>query len=259
VKVFIIGCLLFLSAEMVTAETCPVEIFAEVPGVLSIDWDNVGEAASVDGKNVLKLHLKSGVHEVKFISSDRKWVGNEILTVGSLKENKIDFSKSTMTHLTGWIGKIGTTGPGGGTIFYDKGDAEGGWQYLEAAPQDLPKMQWNNGEYVDTGAEGTAVGTGKDNTDKIIATQGEGRYAAEACRSYRGGGFSDWYLPSQDELDLMFKVLKANEVGDFKSDWYWSSSQRRHINAWYEFFGNGLEFYRDTFHYDIYVRAVRAF
>jgi hypothetical protein len=38
------------------------------------------------------------------------------------------------------------------------------------------------------------------------------------------GGYQDWFYPSQNELLLMYKNLKAKGLGDFRSDVYWSSS-----------------------------------
>src|SRR5690606_38418506 len=51
---------------------------------------------------------------------------------------------------------IGDRGPAGGIVFYDKGDDEGGWRYLEAAPE-----AWNGGPdpWVAWGCAGTVVGT----------------------------------------------------------------------------------------------------
>ncbi len=150
-------------------------------------------------------------------------------------------------------------GPGGGWIFYDKGNTKDGWRYLEAAPVDQSvKIEWSNGDYIDTGASGTAIGDGKLNTRKIIATQGDGQYAAKICSDYRGGGKSDWFLPSKDELNLMYENLKKNGTGDFTEYYYWSSSQFNKENAWSSYFNDGYQnhFIKGDFRR---VRAIRAF
>jgi len=68
----------------------------------------------------------------------------------------------------------------------------------------------------------TSVGTGKINTDLIIAKIGKTtNYAAGIARAYRGGGYSDWFLPSLDELNELYK--NQSVVGVFDVDAYWSS------------------------------------
>ncbi len=150
-------------------------------------------------------------------------------------------------------------GPGGGWIFYDKGNSKGGWRYLEAAPEDQSvKAEWSNGDYIDTGASGTAIGDGLSNTQKIIRTQGEGQYAARICALYRGGGKSDWFLPSKDELNLMYEKLKINGHGNFTEYYYWSSSQYNKTDAWSSYFSDGYQnyFVKGDFRR---VRAIRAY
>ena len=161
---------------------------------------------------------------------------------------------------------VGDTGPAGGLIFYDKGSYSDGWRYLEAAPSDQSTgIQWYNGYHVATGATGTAIGTGQANTTAIVIIQGTGSYAAQLCNDLTVGGYNDWFLPSKDEFNLMYKNLYLAGVGDFFGDWesytfesYWSSSEQDVFNAWYQFFPNG---YQDNCDKIISqrVRAVRAF
>ncbi|MEI6387909.1 MAG: caspase family protein [Spirochaetota bacterium] len=127
---------------------------------------------------------------------------------------------------------IGDTGPAGGIVFYDKGSVSDGWRYLEAAPSDQSTgAEWWNGSYISI-ATGTAVGTGKANTAAIIAAQGSGGYAATLCKNLSLGGYSDWYLPSKDELNLMYTNLKQAGLGGFSGAWLWSSSQYNDRGAW---------------------------
>ena len=135
---------------------------------------------------------------------------------------------------------IGDTGPAGGLIFYDKGSYSNGWQYLEAAPSDQSTgIQWYNGSYTTTGATATAIGTGAANTQAIVASQGAGSYAAELCADLTLGGYSDWFLPSEDELNQMYVNLKEQGRGGFASAWYWSSSENIGSldYAWGQYFG----------------------
>ncbi len=98
---------------------------------------------------------------------------------------------------------IGDTGPAGGIIFYvtDATEQHG----LEAAPEDQSNgIQWGCvGTVVGTS---TAIDTGKANTTAINAQCGA-ETAASIAASYSLNGFSDWYLPSQDELNLLYALL----------------------------------------------------
>nr|MDA8410381.1 hypothetical protein [Treponema sp.] len=155
--------------------------------------------------------------------------------------------------------KVGDTGPAGGFIFYDKGEASEGWRYLEAAPRDQSTgIQWYNGSYIDI-ETGTAVGRGKANTESIIAAQGSGNYAAALCKNLSLNGFSDWFLPSKDELDLMYKNLTKAGLGGFGEGWLWSSSQSGVIyGAWDQRYSDGVQDGGNKV-IECSVRAVRAF
>ena len=84
--------------------------------------------------------------------------------------------------------------------------------------------RWYNGSNSTTFATGTAIGTGLDNTDKIIASQlNTGSYAAKLCRDFRGGGYTDWYLPSKDEIYKLY--LNRTAIGGFSDNYYWSSTE----------------------------------
>jgi hypothetical protein len=159
--------------------------------------------------------------------------------------------------------KIGDLGPAGGIIFYDKGNVSDGWRYLEAASTDQSDQStgilWSNGSYISI-KTGTTVGTGKANTEAIIAAQGSGNYAATLCKNLKINDFSDWFLPSKEELDQMYHNLKKVGLGGFVSAyWYWSSSEYSVGNAWGQDFGSGGQgFDLKSSHYNC-VRAVRAF
>jgi len=156
-------------------------------------------------------------------------------------------------------------GPAGGYIFYDKGSYSDGWRYLEAAPSDQSTgIQWYNGDYETTGATGTAIGTGQANTTAIVAAQGAGNYAAQLCNDLTLGGYSDWFLPSKDELNLMYRNLQLFHVGGFADDYYWSSSEGLEYwwSAWDQNFYYGYQDYYLVGYFKYYtfrVRAVRAF
>lgn len=130
----------------------------------------------------------------------------------------------------------------GGIIFYiDKTGKHG----LIAAPKDQTTdpnigIPWWNGSYTTTGATATAISTGQANTTAIIASQGTGHYAAKLADDLVIGKYSDWYLPSRDELDLMLKNIGQNapapltNIGGFVSEAYWSSSEKDLGSSWYQ-------------------------
>jgi hypothetical protein len=109
------------------------------------------------------------------------------------------------------------------------------------------------------GAVGTAIGTGRDNTNAITtACTAAQAPAAWAARNYTGGGLTtgSWFLPSQDELNQLF--LQRAVVGGFAADEYWSSSQSDARNAWSQYFvyGNQNDGIKSNTNR---VRPVRAF
>jgi Protein of unknown function (DUF1566)/Invasin, domain 3 len=150
----------------------------------------------------------------------------------------------------------------GGIIAYilvsgDPGYVAGQTHGLIAAPGDQSTGSlWWNGSYITTGATGTAIGTGAANTTAIVATQGAGSYAAKLCDDLVLNGYSDWYLPSRDELNKLY--LNKRAVGGFETYFYWSSSEDNAYYAWYQYFGVGSQYFDIKFNY-FHVRAVRAF
>ena len=152
----------------------------------------------------------------------------------------------------------------GGKIAYilqsgDTGYVVGEFHGLIAATADQSSgIQWYNGDYIVTGATGTVIGTGSANTDAIIAAQGSGSYAASIARDYNGGGYTDWYLPSKDELNQLYVNRAA--IGGFETnDYYWSSTETGVNLAWsQDFIVVGSQSSLNKY-YAYSVRAVRAF
>ena len=155
---------------------------------------------------------------------------------------------------------IGDTGPAGGFVFYDKGSYSDGWRYLEAAPSDQSTgTKWDNGSFSTTGATAIAVGTGHANTTTIVSSQGAGSYAAKLCDDLNIDIYSDWFLPSKDELNQMYENLKEHGVGGFAEDEYWSSSEVNDNFAWGQDFTNSTQKSNTNKNLNRWVRAVRSF
>jgi hypothetical protein len=97
---------------------------------------------------------------------------------------------------------------------------------MEAAPNDIGPAQWGtNG--TDVSGTNTAAGTGRANTQRIVPALNQAREdgAALLCTSLNINGYVDWFLPSKDELNMMYDNLKAKGLGGFGNGRYWSSSQ----------------------------------
>ena len=159
--------------------------------------------------------------------------------------------------------KLGTKGPAGGIIFYDcdadnneENDGAGpdnlksdlcGWRYLEAAPEDA-----NDGTKVcfgyyynstqakwDKVGTAEAIGKGNGNTQLLVIQMGsetypeqdttktKTTYAAKVAYDYKcsneGKEYTDWFLPSRDEISKMYKYREA--IGLSSTEYYWSSSE----------------------------------
>ncbi len=144
---------------------------------------------------------------------------------------------------------------GGGIIFFIDSTGEHG---LIAAPKDMDTIvSWYNQVYWFARARGTGIGKGATNTQKIISALGDsGVYAAKICADYSGGGYTDWFLPSKGELNLLYK--RKEIVGGFISGYYWSSTEADYKYAWSQYFGFGYQGLNDK-KFAFFVRAVRAF
>ncbi len=122
---------------------------------------------------------------------------------------------------------LGDTGPAGGIIVYDKSSFSDGWRYLEAAPNyDSSKPRWGCASTDIAGANGTAIGTGKQNTAAIVTGCADAGTAAKVADDYVLNGYSDWFLPSKDELTQVYLrnsfFSTAFPTGIF--GYFWSSS-----------------------------------
>jgi hypothetical protein len=133
---------------------------------------------------------------------------------------------------------------------------------LIAAPSDQSaSIVWWNGSYTTTGATATALGSGNDNTNTIVASQGTGNYAAKICYDLVLGGYSDWYLPSKDELHKLY--INRVAIGGFSNGYYWNSSEKAFNHAFSHIFANGNEdptfYWFFTKNSELSLRAVRSF
>jgi len=139
---------------------------------------------------------------------------------------------------------------GGGIVVYADAYGHG----IIAATMDASGRSWS-GSAANTGASGTAVYTGKSNTDKIIATHGTD-CAAYNCRNYGVGGYTDWYMPSFDELTAIWNNRSYLSGLNTSGIVYLPSTENGQSQCYGIFFNNGAS--NNNFNKTYGTRAVRA-
>ncbi|MEI7668017.1 MAG: leucine-rich repeat protein [Erysipelotrichaceae bacterium] len=155
----------------------------------------------------------------------------------------------------------------GGKIFYILLEGDAGYDAkvihgLIAATEDQGSgIIWSQPENQDESVLETltTIGSGSANTDRIIAQNRKASScAARLAHEYQGGGYTDWYLPSLEELNELFAV---NRMGwHFSEENYWSSSEHDDTSycAWNQNFINGIQDYTDKY-MSYSVRSIRSF
>jgi uncharacterized repeat protein (TIGR02543 family) len=154
-----------------------------------------------------------------------------------------------------------------GDVGYDPNVQHG---LIAALADQCTGIVWSKWTYYKTYVRGTftSIGSGSINTDRIITQNGyDNTYAAGLARSYRGGGYSDWYLPSKDELNLLY--INGSTIGGFNGihtyagGTYWSSSESGNASAWAQNFTDGYQGGNTNNKNDVQrnylVRAIRSF
>ena len=116
--------------------------------------------------------------------------------------------------------RIGDRGPGGGIVFFARDG-----KYMECSGE-LGSHNWNT--------------------------------AVTLAQNYDGGGFTDWRLPTADELNLIYVNLKVRNLGGFSYIYYWSSSQGDVFGAWGQGFNDGVRYIGNKVN-TYAVRAIRSF
>ena len=159
-----------------------------------------------------------------------------------------------------FTGAIGDTYQGG-IVFWLDGSGGG----LIAAPTDHSNTTtWGCQGTLISGADENIIGTGAQNTIDIEAGCGTPGTAADICTNLVLSGYTDWFLPSKNELNLMYQnigqgnALGLGNAGDFNIYGYWSSTERDMGSAFIQIFDNGFQGFVSK-NSNNYVRAVRAF
>ena len=208
---------------------------ASITGAVDANWNSV-YAADTSSLSLGTAGLADGSYRIYAIDA----AGNV-----SLPDAATITVRSPQSCTT--ICAIGDTGPGGGTVFYDAGSVQSWGRYMEVATTTASpstERPWCDVNTLITGADGTAIGTGRSNS---LAIAGACTTAAAIdAMAYRGGGQTDWFLPSNDELRALCRWSRSQVGGSgctsgwnwsfppiLAGTWHlWSSSQIDATNAW---------------------------
>ncbi|MFM1864016.1 MAG: hypothetical protein RLZ26_2538 [Pseudomonadota bacterium] len=133
-----------------------------------------------------------------------------------------------------------------------------GDNHLITTAADEGLFTWNKGQgiWTVTGATSTNDGLANTNTLVALADAGAPYIAANACRALG----SEWYLPSRDELNVLYTNRAAiggfDLSGSWPPGWYWSSSESVSDSSRYQRFSDGAQ--TTSFkHYGMSIRCVR--
>ena len=156
---------------------------------------------------------------------------------------------------------------GGGVVFHLWKDAQGVEHGLIVDKTDLSTSQfWSNINATSIGASAQSSWDGLSNSNAIVGQAGHTSSASALCLNSTNGGQSDWYLPSIQELNMLWNnyytvarsLTQISGATQLQPAEYWSSSELDNANAWSFVFSIG---YASGYfkYYPYYVRAVRAF
>jgi hypothetical protein len=223
-----------------------ITVYAGKSGALSIDGY---EAARLRANGSAAVYVNSaGTYELMMRFDD-----------GAQETLEIDVQSNAPVS-AGFGYAIGDYGPAGGRIFYVKDQYSDSWRYLECASYDVGPTQWGlNG--TDISGTGTQLGTGRQNSAFLLERMyqaGERNRAVQYCAAYTEGGFTDWFLPSKNELDLIYRNLHTDGYVTLTDNYYWSSSQYNDSYVWCQLFQDGAQGYGNK-NYTFCVRPIRSF
>jgi len=236
-----------------------------VPYALHAETAKMPEGGIIETDPVYGASAASGITATDIDNWNNK---QELLTAGAgieISGNAISATNNVTTYSVGDFAH-------GGVVFWVD---ETGQHGLVCAKEDQNSgMRWYAGTSGNTQAKGDGPFAGKANTVIIIAAlvaigDDGNTYAARICNELQiteeGKTYGDWYLPSKEELNLMYlnkSVIDATAIANggsaFSFNIYWSSSEIINVSAWVQDFGNGNQSSGPKLHSNR-VRAVRAF
>jgi tetratricopeptide (TPR) repeat protein len=222
--------------------------------------------------------LINEIQNSNYITFDEKKINNiieDLERAKSLtKEKMLESFEKSKKEIDSDMLKIGAQYAGGIVFYLDRSGKHG----LVCADKNFEKTIWvgedGDESRIDANFNGIADGTGISNTKKIVelaswykekgffsTTKKPVKTAARLCFESNYNGFNDWYLPTKDELNLIY--INKNKIGEFESGNYWSSSQEDWY-VWVQYLSQGVQSklpirYCREFKWEKNVRAIRAF
>jgi hypothetical protein len=192
----------------------------------------------------------------------------KFMKVNSIKFLTVAFLISFLFSCTKDDGKteikkyeVGDQGPAGGVVFYVKTSKTDGWQYIEVAQEDIEGSEWGCFDSPVSNARISDIGMGKENTKAIVdlhdgfdnyyenpsvcSNVSNGSVAAKLCLDYVNGGADDWFLPSENEMKLIYENVHLTGLGNFTTGGvnetilYWTSTEHDDNTAVTEDFSTG--------------------
>jgi len=206
----------------------------------------------------------NGTGSTAFVSNMTGLTGNTTYHVRSYATNSIGTSYGPDVQFTTWVQAAYTVGQflGYGWCAYVSPDGSGFIVSPDITPTaPATTFTWGcNNTHV---AVGTALGTGKANTDLIIATCGTAT-AAGIAKAYTGGGFNDWFLPSSTEFQSVASYYYMFGFSGGYTSYFTSSEYGTNYTYANSYFYTGSQAYSsgsprlgDTYTHAI--RAIRTF
>lgn len=152
----------------------------------------------------------------------------------------------------------------GGVIFYL--DSTGKHGYVCAPPEQSYGCEWGCLPIIVPNVNGVEIGTGAQNTESIVSTCSSLDIAAGICDTLTLNDYEDWFLPSKDELNLIYEnqdlinpTALANNGELLQRVNYWSSSHATNNSVWVQYLGSGGSQYSNPEGNRNHVRAIRSF
>ena len=137
---------------------------------------------------------------------------------------------------------------------------DSGYAYITAATDQSTSAPWGcQGTLIAEGLTPEAIGEGVINTASIVAGCATSGISARLADQLVLNGFSDWFLPSLDELLEVYTNLASAGLGSFVNQSYWSSTQADAAQAYTVDMNNGNPNFHNKSQTNRHTRAMRRF